>query len=335
MLKSWLRAQGEVPQRIILNWRDKLKAVICWILAFRRTYRFEPGLYYTGKIYDSNSPILVTSNYHLTVYMVLRHIRNRNLRLLIIDTDGINVWCSAGKGKFSADEINKQLQRYDNITLAGLGNQNKIKVILPKLSLSGVSLSQLRKLGVKPFIGPVYASELPAYLDDLPLKNRSHDRFLFNLKDRLFTLLPTLLQMLKYAIPIAAVLFIWHLIFPTGIHWQVILIFTLIVLFYILFFPILPSKRFTIKGVILYLVFATLIVLDFMTGNKFIADAWGLAFYLSFVGASVLFFSLSYTGDSGVSNYSLVKKEIIRVLPITIVLYIVSFVMIIIKGVKG
>ena len=87
---------------------DYLKVVVCWFNAFKHTYAFEPGLYYTGKHYDREAPLLVTSNYFLTVFLIIRRIRRFNARLLVIDTDGINVWCAAGKGKFLNSRIKRR-----------------------------------------------------------------------------------------------------------------------------------------------------------------------------------------------------------------------------------
>ena len=38
-----------------------------------------------------------------------------------------------------------------------------LTLVLPKLSLAGVDLRALRKVRVRPLIGPVYAKDLPAY----------------------------------------------------------------------------------------------------------------------------------------------------------------------------
>jgi len=45
-----------------------------------------------------------------------------------------------------------------------------------------------------------------------------------------------------------------------------------------------------------------------------------------------LFFGLYYTGNSGVSNYSLVKEEITRYLPIALASFLLALISLIIKG---
>ncbi len=319
-----------LPQKISFKLLDYFKVLYSWMFSFRRTFITEPGLYYTGNEYDINSPLLVTCNYHMTVFVLWRILKNRNVRLLVIDTQGINVWCSSGKGQFSAGEIIKQLERYDRNILS---NSDTIDLVLPKLSLSGVSIAELKANSINPKIGPIYAKELPEYLDDIPLKNRNKDKYRFSLKDRLFTMVPSLVQTIKYGIYITIGLLIWHHFFNTDIYWQIIPIFFLIVTLYIIFFPILPTKKFAVKGLFFYMIQVILLSLYFFQFNYNNMDQLSYIFYLFFLGGSNLFFSLSYTGNSGVSNYSLVKKETIRYLPITVLFFVASIVTIIIKGV--
>lgn len=321
--------EGAVPQKISFKFIDYLKVLYSWIFSFRRTFVFEPGLYFTGDKYDINAPLLVTCNYHMTVFILWRILKLRNTRILVIDTDGINVWCSSGKGRFSAGEIQKQLARYDRDILTA---EDKIVLVLPKLSLSGVSIAELKKNSVKPIIGPVYAKDLPAYLDDVPLKNRNNDRYLFSLGDRLFTLVPSLAQIIKYGLYITAGLLIWHHFFSTGIYWQVVPLMAAVVVLYVVFFPILPTRIFAVKGIFLFVVLA----IFFSAYYFYRGDNGGLLsylFYMTFLGGASLFFALSYTGNSGVSNYSLVKQETITYLPATAFFFLASLIIIIIKGV--
>lgn len=319
-----------LPERLSFGISDYFKVIYSWIFAFRRTFIIKPGLYFTGDKYDINTPLLVTCNYHMTVFVLWRILKSRNVRILVIDTEGINVWCSSGKGKFSADEIIKQIKRYNKRMFT---ESDTIDLILPKLSLSGVSIAELRKNYIYPKIGPVYARDLPQYLDDKPLKNCNDHKFMFSLKDRIFTLIPSLFQMIKYSVYITAVLFIWNYFFSTGLYWQIIPMAILIVVLYVILFPVLPSKRFSVKGLFLYSILAAMFsVYYFIFNNKL--DILSYLFFLFFLGGGILFFSLSYTGNSGVSNYSLVKKEIIRYLPVTVVFFLASMVTLIIKGVN-
>ncbi|TAL34442.1 MAG: hypothetical protein EPN93_12015 [Spirochaetes bacterium] len=320
----------ETPKRLSFGTRDYFKALHSWIRAFRRTHTIEPGLYYTGARYDIGTPLVVTCNYHLTVLSVWRALRARNVRVLVIDTDGINVWCSSGKGRFSAEEIMRQVGRYGKGMLT---RGERIDLVLPKLALSGVRLSELKKQGVRPVIGPVYASELPAFLDAAPLRDRVADIYRFSVKDRLFTLTPSLVQFAKYFLFAAAGLFAWDLAFSTGIHWQVLPAALGFGLAYILLFPLLPTKKFAVKGIALFaLSWGAASVAMFLQGS-IQGDPYRYLFWTFFMFATALFFALYYTGNSGVSNYSLVKDEIVTWLPVSALSYVAALVFIILAGV--
>ncbi len=320
-----------IPRRLNFTRTDYLRALYQWFNAFRRTFRVPPGLYHTGCCYDIQAPLLVTANYHLTVFLLWRTLRRRSVRLLVIDTAGINVWCSSGKGKFSAKEILRQINRYPRKMLS---KADKIELVLPKLSLSGVRLKELRQAGITPRIGPVYRQHLPAYLDRTPLEDLKKARYLFSLRDRLFTLLPSLVQTGKHVLYITAGLFIWHYFFPTGIHWQTMALSGMVVVLYVICFPWLPGRGFALKGISLFVLLALYLTLDRYQWRLFSQDQLGFTFHLFFIAAACLLFALSYTGNSGVSNYSLVKKEITRYLLPAALLLLGALATVIIKGVR-
>lgn len=313
----WKCASAE-PRRLQLTAVDYLKALVCWIEDYRRTYALEPGLYFTGNRYDRDTPLLVTANYHLTVFLLARRLRGRNARLLIIDSDGINVWCAAGKGQFSNREIVRQLDRYDSEILTG---NRKLTLILPKFGMSGLDLRELREKGYRPVIGPLYARDVPGFLDGARLENRSDDRVLFGLQARLFTWLPGFLQFLGYSLLLALVLFIAE----KGLGWPVPLglmgITALLATAYPILFPVLPGKRFSIKGLWLALFVSVGIYASHVAGYVAVSD---LIAAVPFTFATSLFFALSYTGNSAVSNYSRVRMETVRFLPLNLILYLVS-----------
>lgn len=322
-----------LPQKLVFTWRDYFKVFFAWLFNYRRTFSLTPGLYYTGESYNVVAPLLVTCNYHLTVFTLWRILRKRTTRptrVLIIDTKGINVWCSSGKGQFSAKEIVKQLARYPKDQLT---REEKITLILPKLSLSGVSLAELKREQIIPRIGPIYAKDLPAYLDEQPWKDRKTDVYKFNLADRLFTLGPSLVQFLYYGIFIFLGLFVWNFFFNTGIHWQIFPILTAIAFFYVVLFPLLPTKKFALKGLTLFGLMGTGFSLYFFLFRQGPFELLSLCFYLSFLAGANLFFALYYTGNSGVSNYSLVKREIKNFLPLTALCFIGALIFIVLKGV--
>ena len=312
------------PKHLKLVPLDYIKALTSWVHAFRRTYVIEPGLYYTGDKYDPDAPLIATSNYHLTVFLVLRHLQGTNTRLLVVDTDGINVWCAAGKGQFGNTTIKAQLNRYDTEVMWG---ETKPTLILPKFGLAGVNLSELQKSGVKPVIGPLYAKDLPKYLFESPYRDRSKDMVVFGLKSRIFTWLPGFMQTLFYAMILILLLMV---ITGGAIAWGVVVLMGLIATLYPFFFPWIPGKRFAVKGLwlsgFISVGLLAMFVLNLITEVSLLQA-------VPFALASGLFFGLSYTGNSAVSNYSRVRVETARFLPITVVLYIISLAAMLMKGV--
>ena len=317
---------NDKPTKLDFNLLDYLEVIYSWIFAFKETFIVKPGLYYTGDVYDIEAPLIVTCNYHMTVFRVWQFLKGMDVRILVIDTDGINVWCSSGKGKFSAKNILQHLVQYDDYFAEG-----KIEIILPKLSLSGVNLQKFKNYSIKPIIGPIYAQKLPEYLSDPPYQDRIDDKYRFNLHDRLFTLIPSLTQIITYSF--FTILFLWgiDLLLKTGIVWQVLPVTFFTTIFYITFFSMLPSEKFAIKGLFLAGIELVLLVLFILT--RFVQPGlFETIFYFLFIIGFNLFFGLYYTGNSGVSNYSLVKNEIIRYLPISFTSFLLALIALLIKG---
>lgn len=319
----WPQGSNE-PKRLTLSWLDYLKSLNSWFDAFKRTYVFEPGLYYTGSHYDPSAPLLVTSNYHLTVFLVARRARAFNARLLVIDTDGINVWCAAGKEKFNNVEILKQLERYDP---ALFGDSKKTTLILPKFGLAGVDLRALRQDGIRPVIGPLYAKDLPRYLDNPPYKDCDGDVVAFGLMSRVFTWLPGFVQYMYYSMILVIALM---LLGRGNIAGETIGLVALLATAYPVLFPWIPGRRFAVKGI--WLAAFTSLGLGALALAGLVS-LHGLIVAVLFTFATALFFALSYTGNSAVSNYTRVRAEIARFLPATVLLYLASLTANLLKGV--
>jgi NAD-dependent dihydropyrimidine dehydrogenase PreA subunit len=119
----------------------------------------EPRLIEVGKP-GRDAPVLVTCNYDFTVRGVLRALHGRNAYLLVVPTRGINVWCAAAGGLFTAHQVISMLRA------SGIADKvDHRRLILPQLSATGVErkLVELRT-GWHIVFGPVYARDLPAYL---------------------------------------------------------------------------------------------------------------------------------------------------------------------------
>ena len=118
-----------------------------------------PGLYAIGSP-DAASPVLVTANYKLTLDALRSSLDGTDAWLLIVDTRGINVWCAAGKGTFSAEEVARMVAE---TTLAEVVEHRRL--VLPQLSAPGVAAHVVKELcGFRVTFGPVRAADLPEFL---------------------------------------------------------------------------------------------------------------------------------------------------------------------------
>ncbi len=93
----------------------------------RMKYAVEPGIYAVGNP-DGDSVVLVSSNYKLSFDALRKELRGLDAWIIVLDTEGINVWCAAGKGTFGTDEI---VSRIGLVELEKIVNHRKI--ILPQL----------------------------------------------------------------------------------------------------------------------------------------------------------------------------------------------------------
>ncbi len=298
------------PRRLSFSWVDYLLAFAEWVNAFGNARAIEPGLYFTGDAPDPSSPVLVSCNYHLSVFLLWRSLRGRNVRVLVIDTRGINVWCSAGKGRFDAAEILRGVDRCGRTRLTVEGH---LRLVLPKLSLSGVRLAALRAAGVEPVIGPIYRHDLPRFLDEGAHRDRRDDKYRFNLRDRLFILVPSVAQFTLYMTLPALLLWGWNHWFPSFPAWTPVAYGLGLSILYVTLFPWLPSRQFALKG--LFTAGIALAALSAWWLLRGTWDTWTFVFSAVLMTSLGLWFGLYFTGNSGVSNYSLVKREIVRWLP--------------------
>ena len=125
----------------------------------RMNYKVDPGLYALGEP-GPDFPV-VTANYKLSFDALRSALPGRNFWILAVDTDGINVWCAAGKGTFSTEEL---VNRIESSSLAQLVSHRRL--IVPQLAAPGVAAHRVRELsGFKIKYGPIRSNDLPAFID--------------------------------------------------------------------------------------------------------------------------------------------------------------------------
>jgi CO dehydrogenase/acetyl-CoA synthase gamma subunit (corrinoid Fe-S protein) len=118
-------------------------------------YKVEPGLYAVGTP-DDKAPVLVTANYKMTFDRLREQLGGVSLWIVVLDTDGVNVWCAAGKGTFGTDEV---VHRVKEVGLDRLVSHRTL--LLPQLSATGVAAHEVKKqTGFRVVYGPIKAKDI-------------------------------------------------------------------------------------------------------------------------------------------------------------------------------
>lgn len=298
-----------------LTLADRFAAVMCRISnSFRMSYRARPGLYALGSP-DKDSPVLVTANYKLSLNILRSSMKDRNAWILVVDTNGINVWCAAGKGTFCTKEILKQ------INLSNLSSRiTHRQLILPQLGASGVNAARLYKeSGFTSKFGPVRASDITDYLDSGYSATPGMRRVRFNFTDRAKLVPMEAIPALKIVALFSLVIAVLFGISPEGIMFrQAITGATPLVLAGLtgvftgsiltpLFLPMVPFRAFTIKGFISGSLGAIALVSfgDVYRNNPFL-----LLLCLIAVPLFSSYLSFLFTGSTTFTSPSGVKKEL-------------------------
>ncbi|SCY63375.1 mercury methylation corrinoid protein HgcA [Desulfoluna spongiiphila] len=172
---------GKVPVvKTRLDGSDHLGGLAVRCNLRRSRYAVAPGLYAVGSPSDT-SPVLVTANYKLSFDAVRRALDGMDAWLLAADTQGVNVWCAAGKGTFSAGEV---AGRVKASRLAEVVTHRRL--ILPQLSASGVTAREMKtRCGFAADFGPVRAWDLPRFIEAGGCAEPAMRRVTFSLKERL------------------------------------------------------------------------------------------------------------------------------------------------------
>ncbi len=275
----------------------------------------KPGLYPIGNPRPSEeSSVLVTSNYFVTYKRIVSSLEKQSISawLLVVDTEGVNVWCSAAGGNFTAEKILAQIADTD-LTEA----INHRQLILPQLSAVGVDHIVLKKAEWEAKFGPVYIEDLSEYLQNNQSKSTKMSQVEFNLKKRLensishnvfisLILLPLVLGISILAQPLGFVLQPWAKWLQANV---------LFLLFYIWFFgcligilyPVVPFNSGLFKGLILSILLVPLCTMLFFTSSTldFIIGFGTLLLYGSIIGTDFDGFTPLWGTDFIIKDYIL------------------------------
>ena len=124
-----------------------------------------PGIYEINNP-NENSPVLITTNFSLTYFIVSGEIETSKVPsyLLIMDTEGLSVLTAWAAGKFGADLMSAFVKK------SGISDKIKHrKLIIPGYSASESGGLEEELKGWEILVGPREGSHIPAYLRTLKM----------------------------------------------------------------------------------------------------------------------------------------------------------------------
>jgi len=282
----------------------------------RMRYTVDPGLYAVGNP-DAQSPVLVTANYKLSFDRLRAELSGIDAWILVLNTDGINVWCAAGKGTFGTEEL---VRRIESSGLARVVAHRKL--IVPQLAGPGVAAHQVKELsGFRVVYGPIRAEDLPAFLEAGMKATPEMRRKAFDVRERTVLIPVELVQAIKAAFYIVPVFFVlggllgqgnfWSAAIHHGVGAALTLLGAIVagsVMTQILL-PWLPGRAFSVKGIFPGLAAAIAVMAmqaRFFAGQASVAELLGWAFLVVALASHL---ALNFTGASTYTSLSGVRKE--------------------------
>ena len=300
----------------------------------RMHYRVEPGLYAVGAP-ATDSPVLVSANYKMSFDRLRGELAGTDAWLLVLDTDGINVWCSAGKGTFGTEEV---VRRVEATRLGEVVTHRTL--VLPQLAGPGVAAHEVKRLcGFKVVYGPVRAADLPAFLATEMTAVSEMRRVQFSLADRMAVVPVELVMSGKWVLLIAAALLLLAGLGPggfslgrvatAGIASAAALLLasfgTAVVAPALL--PWLPGRAFALKGLWLGLALAAGAVATGWLYPQLLGGPLSLAGWCLILPAAASFMTMSFTGATTFTSLSGVRREMRVAVPLQIAAAVIGTVL--------
>ena len=319
--RHWVGGYVEIPTGRVpcastrWTWRDRLGAVaVRWNIG-RMHYRVEPGLYAVGSP-TAASPLLATANYKLSFDVLRKALDGLDVWLLVLDTQGINVWCAAGKGTFGTEELVKRMATNGMERIL-----SHTTLVLPQLGAPGVAAHEVRRrTGFQVVYGPVRARDVAAFLRDGMRATPAMRRVRFTLWDRL-AVVPT--EVVRKFAPFLLTMMALFLMAGVGQHgyrlamaqWPGIAVavwanFLAGIILTPALLPWLPGRSFALKGAEIGIV---------TTASLWLSGWYGLVEWAG-VGllsvAACSYLGLMFTGSTPYTSASGVRREIRWAVPL-------------------
>jgi acetyl-CoA decarbonylase/synthase complex subunit gamma len=293
------------------------------------SYRVLPGLYALNSP-GASSPVLVTASYKMSFDRLRSALPGRDAWILVLDTQGVNVWCAAGKGTFGTSELINRLNQSGLVDLVSPSNR---QVIVPQLGAPGVAAHKIKKAtGFKAVFGPIRAEDLPAFLDSGGTATAQMRRKRFPMSERAALIPIELVAALKVAIPGAAILALvaglasssgfWIGVGATGGVAAIALLAAVIAgsIATPLLLPWLPGRAFSVKGMMAGLLAAAVVTpgLLWQGSGDGLTQALETTAWLLLIPALSSFQGMCFTGASTYTSLSGVRKEMRWAVPLQI-----------------
>lgn len=285
----------------------------------RNRYRVAPGLYALGAP-DAKAPVLVTANYKMTFDVVRRDAAGLDAWILVLDTQGVNVWCAAGEGTFGTGEV---IRRVSETRLSDIVSHRKL--ILPQLGAPGIAAHEVRKgCGFSVAYGPVRSRDIRSFLEAGMKASPSMRKVVFPTMDRLVLTPVEITGLLRPAGWAAVVLFllagVGPEIFSLGAAWKRGFAAVAALAAGILagavvtpvLLPWLPGRAFSVKGGLAGGVLAACAIM-WQRGSLHAPASLALLLAMTAVSS---FVAMNFTGATPFTSPSGVEKEMRRALPV-------------------
>ena len=288
----------------------------------RNNYRVNPGLYAVGTP-NERSDVFVSANYKLSFDILRKNLNGLNAWLLVLDTKGVNVWCSAGKGTFGTEELVRRIQ---STSLEKFVKHKRL--ILPQLGAAGVAAHLVKQYsGFSVIYGPVRAFDIQKFIQSHYKATKGMRLVNFGWYDRFKLISNDLIYDLRYLGIGLILIFTLSGINANGFSIQQALsnalsIAKLIATGYFagvvltpLFLPYIPTQNFSFKGLIMGAIVSLILFLNHSLGESTITSIAG--FFL--VSGFSSFLAMNFTGASTYTSLAGVKKEMRIAVPVQIV----------------
>ncbi|MHA2354924.1 MAG: hypothetical protein ACXADC_07105 [Candidatus Thorarchaeota archaeon] len=204
----------------------------------------------------ADTPVLVTTDYYMTVYRVTEAIERQSLKchLLVVDGHGINVWCGSRGGHVDTDSV---LVAINTSNLGELISHRNL--ILPQLAASSVSKSVLADNGWTVVFGPVEIDDVGEFINNENTKSAEqsiatfdlHRRMEYNLAHLFFeTIMFLILTLVFWALSfLGELLLSWHSYWMANL-WLIIVGGWILGTFMAFVDPLMPTSSGYVRGAI-------------------------------------------------------------------------------------